>query len=168
MNVSGTTKTCKMCCMEIPQQARKCPYCQQFQDRRSMILYHPGVHVAMGLVPMLIMFAIFESLFSAGEKYESYKDQIWVYNDARLYNTMKAPDILGLVIRIVGFIIMIWSIWDLLGGLAVLAASFQSSSRPAEIQYSSSSFFITGLPALVFGLFCFLQTDRIVRWTYRE
>jgi hypothetical protein len=78
VNISGATKQCKMCCMEIPQQGRKCPYCHQFQDRRSLLLYHPALHIVAAMLPMLVMFAVIERMFSRGENYERYKDQITV------------------------------------------------------------------------------------------
>ena len=81
---------------------------------------------------------------------------------------MKPSDILGLFVRLIAFVIVLWSIWDVLAGVSVLIASLQSHLGSAESQYSYSSFFIIGLPALVVGLFCFFRADRIVRWTYRE
>ncbi len=81
---------------------------------------------------------------------------------------MKPPDILGLFIRLVAFAIIIWSTWNVLGGISVLVSSQQSYQGSVESQYSFSSYFIIGLPALAVGLFCFLCAERIVRWTYPE
>ena len=33
--MSDATKTCKMCAMEIPAQAKKCPHCHQYQTRTA-------------------------------------------------------------------------------------------------------------------------------------
>jgi hypothetical protein len=100
MNVSGATKTCKMCCMEIPQQARKCPCCHQFQDRRSMILYHPGLHIVVALVPMLVMFVIIGSIFDTGEKYEHFKDQIVLADSHIVFGDTKS----GPTVAVIGTI----------------------------------------------------------------
>ena len=35
---SASKKTCKMCCMDIPLEARKCPHCQHFLKRAQRCL----------------------------------------------------------------------------------------------------------------------------------
>jgi hypothetical protein len=76
MNTGPATKTCKMCCMEIPEKARKCPHCHSFQDRLSQVLYHPGVMLAA--LPVFIMVIFFARMFDKGRDFELYKDQVIV------------------------------------------------------------------------------------------
>jgi hypothetical protein len=83
MNGALGKKTCKMCCMEIPHQARKCPHCQHFQTRVSMVLFHPAFAVCYACLPMAAMLIFFATLFDTGENYETYKDQIHI-TDSRV------------------------------------------------------------------------------------
>ena len=76
MDTHHNSKTCKMCCMEIPQGARKCPQCHHFQNRWSMVMFHPGFAVLFGSLPIAAMLIVFATIFETGEKYETYKDQI--------------------------------------------------------------------------------------------
>jgi hypothetical protein len=78
MTATLDTKTCKMCCMEIPQPARKCPYCHHFQNRWVLLLYHPGFAALFGSLPFVVMLIVFSTFFGAGEKFEIYKDQLGV------------------------------------------------------------------------------------------
>jgi hypothetical protein len=76
MDTSLITKTCKMCCLEIPEKARKCPHCHHFQNRWSMLMFHPGFAVLFGSLPIAAILIVFSSIFDSGENYEIYKDQI--------------------------------------------------------------------------------------------
>jgi len=76
MDATVAKKTCKMCCMEIPQQARKCPHCHHFQNRWSMVMFHPAVAVLCFSLPLAAMLISFTMIFDTGENYETYKDQI--------------------------------------------------------------------------------------------
>lgn len=82
MNAGPLMKTCPMCAMEIPQTARKCPHCQHFQDRLTTAMYHPGVIVTLGVVPIVVVMLVYLSLmndvFRRDDEFENYKDQIRV------------------------------------------------------------------------------------------
>lgn len=71
-----TSKTCKMCYKEIDSRAKKCPYCQHWQNKMSMIVLHPVVAV----IPVVIILAMlgfsYETMFSRGEDFTVYRDQI--------------------------------------------------------------------------------------------
>lgn len=71
-------KTCKMCCMEIPKDARKCPFCQHFQNRTVMLIYHPVFAMILVSIPLLYVGFVLASIFDRGESFETYKDQITV------------------------------------------------------------------------------------------
>lgn len=62
--------------MEIPQPARKCPYCHHFQNRWVMFMYHPAFAVIFASLPIIMMLIVFSSLFDPGQNYEIYQDQI--------------------------------------------------------------------------------------------
>jgi len=73
--------------MEIPADARKCPYCRHFQNRATLVVYHPAVAVILAVIPMAAMLSFvaltMENLFSRGENFEPYQGQI-AATDTRL------------------------------------------------------------------------------------
>ena len=72
----GAKKTCKMCCMEIPLEARKCPHFQHFQTRAALLVYHPVSAVLLATLPVIAFLIVMARLFDQGEDYQEYKDQI--------------------------------------------------------------------------------------------
>jgi hypothetical protein len=77
---SSQTKTCKVCCMEIPEAAKKCPYCHSWLIKFAISMADPrfgAIVFAMILVMFLSVYSfISSSLFPRGEKYSLYADQI--------------------------------------------------------------------------------------------
>lgn len=90
METASAIKTCKMCCMEIPQQARKCPQCHHFQSRAAMLMFHPGLVGLFALLPMAALMFMSVSMFDTGEDYETYKDQIVVTGSEIAFGSTKA------------------------------------------------------------------------------
>jgi len=76
MNPDSETKVCKLCFREIPKPARKCPECHHFQNRSTMLMYHPAVAGLMFILSMAILLGFFASIFEDGENFEFYQDQI--------------------------------------------------------------------------------------------
>jgi hypothetical protein len=72
--------TCKLCCMDIPKLAKKCPYCQHWQFRWNTIIFHPVFAIA----PLIIVFIIFLSMMQfmfrnmivSKEQFSPFVDQI--------------------------------------------------------------------------------------------
>ena len=71
MNTELAKKTCRMCCMEIPKEARKCAFCHHFQNRASLVMYHPVFMALFACVPLGVMLIVFSRLFDPGENYET-------------------------------------------------------------------------------------------------
>ncbi|MGO8699044.1 MAG: FxLYD domain-containing protein [Limisphaerales bacterium] len=69
--------------MEMPEEARKCPHCHHFQNRWTMMMFHPGFAVLFFSLPLIGMSVVFSIFFYPGENYATYKDQI-VVNDCRI------------------------------------------------------------------------------------
>jgi len=69
--------------MDIPQQARKCPCCHHFQNRWTMLMFHPGFAVGLATLPMAATMIVFSSIFDPGQDYEIYKDQI-IISDSQI------------------------------------------------------------------------------------
>lgn len=76
MNADLATKTCRMCCTDIPKDARKCPHCHHFQNRLSMLMFHPAFAALFVCIPLVVMLVVFATMFDRGEDYQSYKGQI--------------------------------------------------------------------------------------------
>ncbi len=87
-------KTCGMCRREIAADARKCPYCQHWQDKLSMALYHPGVIVLVLIVPLTILFIVFglafQRTFDRGEAFQPYASQIKVLQSSVSFGETQA------------------------------------------------------------------------------
>ncbi len=81
---------------------------------------------------------------------------------------MKSTDIFGLVVRVTGFFIAIWSLWNLWAGFQILLETAAQTTRPPGDQYSPLSYFGMGMPALAVGALCLLCADRIVKAAYRD
>jgi hypothetical protein len=83
--------------MEIPKAARKCPYCQHFQSRLSMVVLHPAFAVLFVCIPMLAFFSLFAKLFDRGEDYEEYKDQIVIAESNPTFGDSKNGRTVGVI-----------------------------------------------------------------------
>jgi hypothetical protein len=64
--------------MEIPKDARKCPFCQHFQNRTVMLIYSPIFVGLFATVPLICIMFLFSTFFDRGESFETYKDQITI------------------------------------------------------------------------------------------
>lgn len=51
-------KICRQCAMEIPDQARKCPYCRSWQSWRTLLRYDQQLHMLLPLVLWLLLAVI--------------------------------------------------------------------------------------------------------------
>jgi len=100
MDPTPAQKTCKMCCMEIPQQARKCPHCQHFQNRLSLFMFHPAFAFLGFSLPLVAMMIVFSSIFDKGENYETYKDQILISDSQIAFGDAKS----GTTVAVIGTI----------------------------------------------------------------
>lgn len=92
MNNESTTKTCKMCCMEIPKAARKCPHCLHFQTRLAMITFHPGFFILLAFIPVIGLGVVTDSIFDKGKDYETFKDQISITESHIAFGEMKTGE----------------------------------------------------------------------------
>ncbi len=82
--MNDMTKTCPMCFMQIPEQAKKCPYCQHFQNRLSMLMFHPAFIAAFFLILMIIML-FFTNLNYMGEDFQNYSDQLQISESSMVF-----------------------------------------------------------------------------------
>lgn len=72
-------KQCKMCCMEIPAGAKKCPYCQYFQKTFAILWFHPAVWAVILLLVFVGIADYFAgTMFHRGESYAKHVGQVSV------------------------------------------------------------------------------------------
>lgn len=90
MGTEPATKTCKLCCMDIPANARKCPHCHQFQNRLSLAIFHPAVAVLFATIPMAAMLMFFATLFEQGEDFQTYQNQIQITESELAFGDTKS------------------------------------------------------------------------------
>ena len=82
--------------MEIPQNARKCPYCQHFQAR-SALVFHPAFGAVLAIVPMLVLYILFLQVFDRSENYEEYKNQIIITDSQTVFGESKGGGTVGVI-----------------------------------------------------------------------
>jgi hypothetical protein len=97
MDTPTTHKTCKLCCMQIPQQARKCPHCLHYQNRWSLIVFHPVFAFLLFSVPTIALMAAFTKMLSPGENYEAYKNQIVVTDSQIAFGDTKSSGTVAVI-----------------------------------------------------------------------
>ena len=83
--------------MEIPKQARKCPFCHHFQNRASLVMYHPVFMALFACVPLLVMLIVFTRLLDPGENYETYKDQVVITDSQIAFGDTKSSSTVAVI-----------------------------------------------------------------------
>jgi hypothetical protein len=80
---------------------------------------------------------------------------------------MTARDIFGLVLRLLLVWIFIWGCWQLTAALCYLPASVQSWLTDQHLPYSSLTYAVYGLPAVVISAIALRFANGIIAFTYR-
>lgn len=92
--MTETTKTCGMCFMQIPAQAKKCPHCQHFQNRMSRVIFHP----AFAVITMVFMLMIgFQQIFDTGKDYQMYAGQVKITESKMAFGEEKGGNIVAVM-----------------------------------------------------------------------
>jgi hypothetical protein len=82
---------------------------------------------------------------------------------------MKASELFGVIVRLTGFLVIIYSLWNILGGFDNFFENILQLNQGGESDLPSTlSYFVFGVPALVFGAACFFLADGIVKLAYRD
>ena len=77
---------------------------------------------------------------------------------------VKASELFGVFIRLAGFLIVIYGLWELWGGAETIVSNLLPSDN--NDQTSSFTFFADGIPAVIVGILIFFLADWIVRLAY--
>lgn len=83
---------------------------------------------------------------------------------------MKTSEIFGLVVRVAGFFLIIYGLWNLWAGIEAFPESLFGKVKGAEQPPDATvfSYFAFGIPEVAFGAFCFFGADWIARLAYRN
>ena len=79
---------------------------------------------------------------------------------------MKPFELFGVFVRAAGFLIVIYGLWELWGGVENVVENIFSTDNGE--QTSSFNYFADGVPALMAGVLIFFLADGVVRLAYRD
>ena len=82
---------------------------------------------------------------------------------------MKASELFGVVVRATGFLIIIYSLWNVWSGFDNVFENLLQASQGSDAETTSSlSYFVFGVPGLILGAIFFFLADWIVKLAYRS
>jgi hypothetical protein len=82
---------------------------------------------------------------------------------------MKPSDLFGVVIRSIGFLVILYSLYDFLGGFDNFFENLLQTAQNGDSGSTSTlSYFVFGVPEFIFGAMCFFLADWIVKLAYRD
>jgi hypothetical protein len=83
---------------------------------------------------------------------------------------MKPSELFGVLVRLTGFLIVIYGVWEIWGGFENTVENLLPMNQDdnADQQPSSFGYFAFGIPSVFFGAICFFLADWIVRLAYRN
>ena len=82
---------------------------------------------------------------------------------------MKPSDLFGVVIRTIGILIVLYSLYDFLSGFDNFLENLLSSGQDGDSGSSSTlTYFVFGFPEFIVGVLCFFLADWIVKLAYRD
>lgn len=79
---------------------------------------------------------------------------------------MKPFELFGVFVRAAGFLIVLYGLWELWGGVENVVENIFSTDNTE--QTSSFSYFADGVPALLAGVLIFFLADGVARLAYRD
>jgi hypothetical protein len=81
---------------------------------------------------------------------------------------MKPTELFGVIVRATGFLIIIYSVWNVWTGMDNMVENLLQINQGSDGEsYSTFSYFAFGVPGLAFGAICFFLADWIVKLAYR-
>ena len=82
---------------------------------------------------------------------------------------MKPSELFGVIVRTIGFLIVIYGLWNVWAGVENTFENLLPVSEGSDADLPSSlPYFTFGVPALVLGIICFFLADWIVKLAYRD
>jgi Na+-transporting NADH:ubiquinone oxidoreductase subunit NqrF len=82
---------------------------------------------------------------------------------------MKPSELFGVVVRATGFLIIIYSLWNVWAGFDNVLENILQANQGGDAEAPSSlSYFVFGVPGLALGAVLFFLADWIVKLAYRD
>jgi len=82
---------------------------------------------------------------------------------------MKPSELFGVLIRTIGFLVILYSLYDFLGGFDNFFENLLSGGQDGNSSSASTlSYFVFGVPEFIVGVLCFFLADWIVKLAYRD
>ena len=82
---------------------------------------------------------------------------------------MKPSDLFGVIIRTIGFVVILYALYDFMGGFDTFFENLLSSGQDGNSGSTSAlSYFVFGVPEFIVGVLCFFLADWIVKLAYRD
>jgi hypothetical protein len=82
---------------------------------------------------------------------------------------MKPSELFGVIVRTIGFLVILYGLWNVWGGLEIIVENILPLSESGEGDLASSLvYFAFGVPSLALGAICFFLADWIVKLAYRD
>jgi len=82
---------------------------------------------------------------------------------------MKPSDLFGVVIRTVGFLTVLYSLYDIWSGFDNFFENLLSGGQDSNSGSTSTlTYFVFGVPEFILGVLCFFLADWIVKLAYRD
>jgi hypothetical protein len=75
---------------------------------------------------------------------------------------MKARDVFGVGVRIVGLVVLLWSLWYLAFGIAFVIRALEDTGHEADM----GAYFTTGIPGFFVGMILLRFARQLVRFSY--
>jgi hypothetical protein len=81
---------------------------------------------------------------------------------------MKPSELFGVVVRVIGFLVILYGLWNVWAGFENIFENILALNDGGDGDLPSSlSYFAFGVPTLAVGAGCFFLADWIVKLTYR-
>jgi len=82
---------------------------------------------------------------------------------------MKPSELFGVIIRTIGFLVILYSLYDFLGGFDSFFENLLQSGQDGNSGSACTlSYFVFGVPEFIAGALCFFLADWIVKLAYRD
>ena len=82
---------------------------------------------------------------------------------------MKPNELFGVLVRVIGFLVITYGLWNVWGGFEAIAEGILPLSDGNGLDLPSIFYcFAFGIPELIWGAICLFLADWIVRLAYRK
>ncbi len=93
----NNTKICKMCYKEIPDKARKCPYCHNWQNKFALIVSPPFIGIIIFLMLYVLMGYVFSKMLDRGVDFTPYRNQITISDSELKFGEKKSGETVAVI-----------------------------------------------------------------------